>query len=551
MKIPPPLALAAAPSHGPPPSSLRPLVATLLLALAALAACRAGPPDPQSGAAPSPQASAEPAPFTNPPTQPTAGTSSADAGPPPEPFRTDVGVPPDVPRELLARDAGYREAPHDMRDVAGYSMLAVLRMGEGPPPPRAPEVNGAVIDAARRRAEERIAIEMSATRARFVLSAGGFVLPQGTELRSRLDRYGHLLLWPGEDTYRVAEPGSLRALLGERRLDVAPLSRGRGRHGGEGPRRLNLRTRRVEVSTRAAKATLELATLRDVDEGGSLVCRMLLDLMSASPSTAACETDEVPLHAELRWTTQGALSFDVTSIVRRRDLVAQDLERPRRRSASRRAASRRARRDAGPAERARGVSHRARRSPRARVARAARRRRIDAHQLDGRAAGGLDRRRSCGVGDPGRAAVLSSLLHGRYVVQWRTFLGTRGSPPRRSSCRGRAKPGGHRSPSSSRMGSSRGAPVTLASPRTGLSPVGSPARAGARQDTAIERRQVDELRRLPLVTSRGRRAPGRGRSSRCARPALPPVRPALPRAGRRPSRARADPIAMTGTMTPS
>jgi hypothetical protein len=193
VKIPPTLALAPAPS-------LRPLVASLPLALATLGACRAGPPDPQSGAAPSPQASAEPAPFTNPPTQPTAGTSSADAGPPPEPFRTDVGVPPDVPRELLTRDAGYREAPHDTRDVAGYSMMAVLRMGEGPPPPRAPEVNGAVIDAARRRAEERIAIEMSATRARFVLSAGSFVLPQGTELRSRLDRYGHLLLWPGEDT---------------------------------------------------------------------------------------------------------------------------------------------------------------------------------------------------------------------------------------------------------------------------------------------------------------------------------------------------------------
>ena len=116
-------------------------------------------------------------------------------------------------------------------------MLAVLRTGEGPPPARAPEVNAAVIDSARRRAEARMTIEMSPTRARFVLTGGGFVLPQGTELRARLDRYGHLLLWPGEDTYRVAEPGSLRALLGERRLDVAPLSRAEVVDGGEGPRR--------------------------------------------------------------------------------------------------------------------------------------------------------------------------------------------------------------------------------------------------------------------------------------------------------------------------
>ncbi len=430
MKIPPTLALMPAPPHGLPPSSLRPLVASLPLALATLAACRAGPPDPPSGAAPSPQASAEPAPFTNPPTQPTTGTSSADAGPQPEPFRTDVGVPPDVPRELLARDAGYREAPRDLRDVAGYSLLAVLRTGEGPPPPRAPEVNAPVIDAARRRAEERVAIEMSATRARFVLSAGSFVLPQGTELRSRLDCYGHLLLWPGEDTYRVAEPGSLRALLGERRLDVAPLSRAEVVDGGEGPRRLNLRTRRAEVSTRAAKATLELATLRDVDDGGSLVCRMLLDLMSASPSTAACETDEVPLHAELRWTTQGVLSFDVTSIVRRGDLVAQNLESPPATMGftpspppdspaetlvprSELAAFRTAPVEA-PAPASREVQDAAgltlvNSTDELRVV-----------WIDGVPAAWVT---------PGARLVLSSLLHGRYVVQWRTFLGDAWEPP--------------------------------------------------------------------------------------------------------------------------
>jgi hypothetical protein len=424
VKIPPTLPLSAAPSHHE--------AATLKFALAllALAACKAGPPDPQGGAAPSPQASAEPAPFTNPPTPPTAGTAAADAGPPPEPLRTDVGVPPDVPRELLARDAGYREAPRDTREVAGYAMVAVLRTGESPPPPHAPEVNSVVIDAARRRAEERVTIEMSATRARFVLSGGSFVLPQGTELRSRLDRYGHLLLWPGEESYRVAEPGSLRALLGERRLDVAPLSRADVVDGGEGPRRLNLRTRRAEVSTRAAKATLELATLHDVDDGGSLVCRMLLDLMSASPSTAACETDEVPLHAELRWTTQGALTFDVASIVHRGDLVAQELESPPATVAFTPSPP-----PDSPAETLIPRSELAAfRTAPVEVPTPASRERQDAAGLT--LINSTDQLRVVWIDGvpaawvtPGARLVLSSLLHGRYVVQWRTFLGDAWEPP--------------------------------------------------------------------------------------------------------------------------
>jgi len=225
------------------------------------------------------------------------------------------------------RDQVGRDAARDSRDLAGYELQAVLHAGEGPAQPKAPEVNTAAIDAARRKTEARLAIEISQSRARFVLS-GAFVLPQATELRARIDRYGHLLLWPDEATYRVAGPGALRALLGERRLDVAPLSRARLASGGDGVRRLNARTRRVDVSTRAATGSLEIASMREAGDGGTLVCRFLLDLMGAPPSTPACATDEVPLHAELRWTTQGGLTFDVTSIVRRLDLAAQDLAAP-------------------------------------------------------------------------------------------------------------------------------------------------------------------------------------------------------------------------------
>jgi hypothetical protein len=305
--------------------------------LAPALSCRGAAFDPLD-AATSPQANAEPAPLAN--VQATATNPGADAGPPPEALRTDRPLEPDVPREGT-RDFGGKEVARDAKELSGYVLQAVLRMGEGPPPPKGGEVNLQAIEAAKRKTEVRISIEASQTRARFVMS-GGFVLPQGTELRARIDRYGHLVFWPGEGTYRIVEPGSLRAFLGERRLDVAPLSPATivasgdlGRHL-EGttvtpPQRgahLNLRTRRVELSTRAAKATLELATVRDAGEGGVLVCRMLLDLMNAPPSTRACSVDDVPVHAELRWTTQGALSFDVTSVARRTDLLASDLAAP-------------------------------------------------------------------------------------------------------------------------------------------------------------------------------------------------------------------------------
>ena len=153
--------------------------------------------------------------------------------------------------------------------------------------------------------------------------------------------------------------------------------------------------------------------------------------MSASPSTEACETDEVPLHAELRWTTQGSLTFDVSSIFRRTDLVAQDLEAP---PASLAFAPSPPpglpRRGADPAERARRVSH-ARRS---RFRRRRGREHDDAVGLT--LVNSTDQLRVAWIDGvpvawvaPGARLVLSPLLHGRYVLQWRTFLGDAWEPP--------------------------------------------------------------------------------------------------------------------------
>jgi hypothetical protein len=51
-------------------------------------------------------------------------------------------------------------------------------------------------------------------------------------------------------------------------------------------------------------------------------------MMNAHPGAPVCALDEVPLHAELRWTTQGSLTFDVSSVTRRADLPVAELATP-------------------------------------------------------------------------------------------------------------------------------------------------------------------------------------------------------------------------------
>lgn len=298
-----------------------------------LAACKGGattndPPD----AAASPQASAEPAPLANAPTMSgTPLSANPEAGPPPVPMRADRELPVDVPREPSKEKEQARDTPKDPRDpkeLSGWALQAVLRPSDVAAAPKAGEVVERAIEAARKKTEPRLAIDLSQTRMRLVVASAGFVLPTDTEIRARLDRYGHVLLLPHDATYRVVAPGALRALFGERRLDVAPLSPAEIVTGGEGPRRFNFRTRKADVSVRAAKASFEIAQVKDAGEGGVLLCRALLDLMNAPPSTPLCGPDEIPVHAEVRWTTKGAIVFDVQSLARRSDLRATTMAAP-------------------------------------------------------------------------------------------------------------------------------------------------------------------------------------------------------------------------------
>lgn len=275
-----------------------------------LCACSKGAAPEASDAQASPQASAQPAPIATPLV--ASAHASPEGGPPPTPMRGDVAIDPE--------GAG--------KDMTGYSIAVVVRLPDAPAVPVGPAINAGAIDAMRKQNEPRFAIDLTPSRMRMQLSSLGFLLARNSELRARSDRYGHLFFAPDLASYRVLAPGSLRALFGERRADVSPLSHAEVTPRGDGARRLGYRTRRVEVQSRAGKGVFGIVKLQDLGDGGALVIRALLDLMNAAPQTTVVGPDEMPVHAELQWPSRGAIFFDVTAITKRTDLAAVALAVP-------------------------------------------------------------------------------------------------------------------------------------------------------------------------------------------------------------------------------
>lgn len=349
--------------------------------------------------------------------------TSLEAGPPPSPFRGD---------EVLAPDSVSKES--------GYTLSAAFRFSDLVAPPRSPEVNAAGLDAARKATELRLNVDLATTRLRVSLAGRGFVLPAETEIRARSDRFGHVMVWPGMTFYRPLAPGALRALIGERRLDVAPITPASVSAREEGPRRIGIRTRKVDVTTRAATATFEIGRLDGAAEGGVLLCRMLLDLMNAPPTTAVCSTDEVPVRAELRWTSHGVLVFELTGALRRSDFPASALLIPPPTaifaptpwpvndvnailSNQELAAFRSSDVDVAPSPNATGDA--------LTVVNATDELRL--LFLDGVAAAWAA---------PGARGELRGLHHGRYIAQWRTFLGDAVEAPTTLTVPGTVQVGG-------------------------------------------------------------------------------------------------------------
>lgn len=263
-------------------------------------------PSPNASILPSPLASTRPLPLVD-AGQSTASSpadaASADAEPaPPTSFETDVALEPE---SLL-----LRETPGAVLE-AYFAWEPRSAGGRGDP-----------------RGRFAVRIELSALgRMRFVVESDKMALPQGSELRARVDRYGHLLVWPKLDGYRVLNAGTLRALFEEMRADVSPLQEAKTERQ-EGGKVLGLPVQVDTIQTAMGTLVLEQAQVGGLGGSGALVCRLLSELVLAKPDNRACKQDWLPLKAEYGWADAGRFGFLVTSLVRKQDLKSEDFLAP-------------------------------------------------------------------------------------------------------------------------------------------------------------------------------------------------------------------------------
>lgn len=314
-----------------------------------VAGCKNAPTTEAAPATTSPQATAVPAPVTSIPG--VAGATATplslvDGGAPPSSLRGDVAVPPDrFPKDPKEKDRDTKEArdARDAKDTAsGYTLSFLVRSTEPPAPHRAPEVNAPVVDAARRKTEERLTVDLGMSHMR-VLLEGAFLFPSGTELRARIDKLGYVALPPPGNRYRVVAPGALRTWFSEGRYDVMrPLDAVVHQLPAAGSK-FGVVTRSVELQTESAKMTLEIGKVQDAYDSGILLCRLLTEMIDAPPFLAPCGADEVPLRAEIHFlkgadtpsagagsaqAPLGGLVFEAQKLTRRTDISLASLSAP-------------------------------------------------------------------------------------------------------------------------------------------------------------------------------------------------------------------------------
>jgi hypothetical protein len=242
------------------------------------------------------------------------------------------GIPADSAGRLIVREpeppppeaiAIARPLPEDTisaKDGVGYTVEGAFHWADVPAPTSAPEVSAAAIKEAQQKTDFNVTVDVgNVGRMRFTFVGVSFPLPPHVELRSRTSYYGHVLVWPNGNAYRSLASGSLRAMLAERRADVAPLMRAKLTSAGVG-NLLGHKTVRTDIETSIGTLTLEQASVPGSGSGGELFCRLLVEIVGAEPTTEACRTERIPLSAQYKWAHGGRISFSATSIAEHKDI---------------------------------------------------------------------------------------------------------------------------------------------------------------------------------------------------------------------------------------
>lgn len=293
----------------------------LLLVLAACDPPAPSPPGVSGHPSASPNATIFPAPLS------TESPEAVDGGARPPPAdASGRSIPAETPPDTMRPGTPIpAEGVPFQSSAAGVSLDMVLRWRDVPPPPRAPEVSADGLREAQKATALTLKVDLTdAGRMRAELTGRAFPLPAHTELRGRIDHYGTLVIWPNATDYRVIAPGALRALLGERRVDVMPLSAGTARSHGEG-KRLGANVRKLELTSSVATVKLELGKVPEAGDGGVVLCRAMVELAGIDPKSTVCQPGEIPLLAAYSWQEGGGVNLEVTSFQKRTDLPAAGL----------------------------------------------------------------------------------------------------------------------------------------------------------------------------------------------------------------------------------
>jgi hypothetical protein len=297
--------------------------------LAFAVACEKPAADPLENATPSPNASILPAPLSS------AGQPAAET---PVVPGAGSGRPIDSAGKLALSDGGTAivqplradqavdEDPLTQRELTGITLDGEWKLADLPAPPKSPETNLAGLENARKLTAPRMTVDLSSVgRMRVTFESRALPLGEGTEIRARSDRFGHVVVWPSSSRYRVLPPGAVRTVLGERRVDAVPLVRAQSGGKIDGARRAGFATKKWELSTRTGKLLLEQAKIGGAGEGGALFCRFLAEIVAIDPSAAPCSADDVPLRAQFNWPQGGSTVFEVVSVSDRVEFAAERL----------------------------------------------------------------------------------------------------------------------------------------------------------------------------------------------------------------------------------
>ena len=260
----------------------RAAVAALSLAIG----CEKPPADPLENATPSPNASILPAPLSS-AGQPAAelqrlaGTARGARRLGGKVTSSEAGVATPQP---LRSDQPLDDDSLTQRELTGVTLEGEWRLRRFPPPPKAPEMNLAGLEAARKLTAPRMTIDLASVgRMRVIFESRALPLGEESEIRSRSDRYGHVLVWPNGSRYRVLPPGAVRTVLGERRVDAIPLVRAQSSGRARGDAAAGFPTKKWELGTRTGKLALEQAKIVGAGEGGALFCRFLSEIVAIDP----------------------------------------------------------------------------------------------------------------------------------------------------------------------------------------------------------------------------------------------------------------------------